>query len=261
MSRETHRHGMAAMRPSASYVNGEAPSRVWKVMDRPRRQLAAVVLAGAIVAAGCTADGDAPTPSTEETATVTDAPTPPSARSSAAPELEPGDGPLAAGTYTRSAFAPPITLTVRDGWRAVQRFDGFFDIQRIDTIGTPDVIAVQFASPTGVYGDGLEQPADAAGAVAILGTNAALTVVETSDSRIGGLEGHQVTVENTSDAHAQVLGVPPGPLGIDPGRRLWIAFFDTDDGLLAVMVGGSVTEWQAALDAAEPVLESIRIGD
>jgi hypothetical protein len=30
--------------------------------------------------------------------------------------------------------------------------------------------------------------------------------------------------------------------------------------LLAVMVGGSVAEWQAALDAAEPVLESVRIG-
>jgi microcompartment protein CcmL/EutN len=54
--------------------------------------------------------------------------------------------------------------------------------------------------------------------------------------------------------------VPPGPLGIDPGRRLWVAFLDTPDGLLAVMVGGSVAEWQAALDAAEPVLESVRIG-
>ena len=37
-----------------------------------------------------------------------------------------------------------------------------------------------------------------------------------------------------------VMVVPPGPLGIDPGRRLWVAFLDTPDGLLAVMVGGSV---------------------
>jgi hypothetical protein len=67
-------------------------------------------------------------------------------------------------------------------------------------------------------------------------------------------------VENAGEAHARVLEVPPGPLGIDPGRRLWVAFFDTDDGLLAIMIGGSFAEWQSALAAAEPVLESIRIG-
>ena len=54
---------------------------------------------------------------------------------------------------------------------------------------------------------------------------------------------------------------PLGALGIDIGRRLWIAFFDTPDGLLAVMVGGSVSKWDEALAAAEPVLESVRIGD
>ena len=246
------------MRPSAWYVNGGAPSRVWMVMDR--RRFAAALLVAALVAAGCTADGDSPTPSTQETATVTDAPSPSSAASDA-PELATGDETLAAGTYLRSAFSPPITLTVGDGWRAVQLLDGFFDVQLAATIGTPDVIAVQFANPTGVYGEGLEQPTDAADAVAIVGTNAALTVIETSASRIGGLDGHQVTVENASETHVQVIGVPPGPLGINPGRRLWVAFFDTDDALLAIMIGGSTAEWQAALDAAEPVLESIRIGD
>jgi hypothetical protein len=55
--------------------------------------------------------------------------------------------------------------------------------------------------------------------------------------------------------------VPPGALGIDPGRRLWIAFFDTPDGLLAIMVGGSVARWDDALAAAEPVLESVQIGE
>ena len=29
---------------------------------------------------------------------------------------------------------------------------------------------------------------------------------------------------------------------------------------MAVMVGGSVEEWQEAMDAAEPVLESIHVG-
>jgi hypothetical protein len=57
-----------------------------------------------------------------------------------------------------------------------------------------------------------------------------------------------------------VLHAPPGALSISPGRRLWIAFFDTPDGLLAIMVGGSVAKWEEALAVAEPVLESVTIG-
>jgi hypothetical protein len=57
------------------------------------------------------------------------------------------------------------------------------------------------------------------------------------------------------------MDVPVGTLGIDPERRLWISLFDTDDGLVAVMVGGSVADWEHALAVAEPVLESIVIGD
>ena len=87
-----------------------------------------------------------------------------------------------------------------------------------------------------------------------------LDVIEASESRIGGLVGSQITVENAGETHATVLEVPPGLLGIDPGRRLWIAFFDTDAGLLAIMVGGSTERWDEALSAAEPVLESVRIG-
>jgi hypothetical protein len=165
-------------------------------------------------------------------------------------ELEATGEPLAPGTYTRTGFAPRVTLEVGIGWEAVQLFDGFFDIQR--EVGSPDVIAVQFARPTDLD--------DAASAVATMNATDGLTVVESSESRMGGMTGRQVTVENSGEAHATVFVVPPGPLGIDPGRRLWIAFFDTDDGLLAVMVGGSVARWTDALDAAEPVLESVTIG-
>jgi hypothetical protein len=121
---------------------------------------------------------------------------------------------------------------------------------------------VQFAKPTAVYGATAagEIPETHADAVAILATNPALTVVETSESRIGGLAGSQVTVENSGEGRASVMSVPPGPLGIDPGRRLWIAFFDADAGLLAIMVGGSIATWERALAAAEPVLESVAIG-
>ena len=39
-----------------------------------------------------------------------------------------------------------------------------------------------------------------------------------------------------------------------------MAFFDTDAGLLAIMVGGSTEHWDEALTAALPVLESAVIG-
>ena len=166
---------------------------------------------------------------------------------------------LPPGRYTRSAFEPPITIVLDEGWHAVQLFDGFFDVQQ--DVGSPDVIAVQFANVEGVHGaGGSEAIDDPAAAVAALRANSALTVVESSESRIGGLAGEQVTVENVATEHASVIDVLPGPFGIDPGRRLWLAFFDTDDGLLAIMVGGSVERWDEALETAEPVLESVEIG-
>lgn len=176
-------------------------------------------------------------------------------------ELVASSEPLPPGRYTRTGFRPPVTFEVDGPWFGVQLFDGFFDVQQ--DVGTPDVIAVQFATPDALYGaDGVAvELTDPGTAASILLENPGLTVVETSASRIGGLEGHQVTVENAGAIDAQVMRVPPGPLTILPGRRLWIAFFDTPDGILAIMVGGSVAAWDDALLTAEPVLESILVGD
>lgn len=123
------------------------------------------------------------------------------------------------------------------------------------------MIAVQFARPTGVHGsDGAVLPTDAANAVALLESNPGLEVVETTSSQISGLEGSQITIENGGEEPAEFIGVPRGTLAINGGRRLWIAFFDTNNGVLAIMVGGSIEKWDEALAAAEPVLESIEIG-
>jgi hypothetical protein len=191
-----------------------------------------------------------PTPSTA----------PPPTTSLSQPALLESTGELEPGFYKRPGFAPPIAFEVGAGWSAEQLFDGFFDVQM--NPGSPDVVAVQFARPESIFGmNGESTPASAEEAVRILGENPDLDVLETSESRMSGLVGSQVTVENSGTAHASVMQVPPGALGIDPGRRLWIAFFDTEDGLLAIMVGGSVAEWDAALLAAEPVLESVVLGD
>jgi hypothetical protein len=86
-----------------------------------------------------------------------------------------------------------------------------------------------------------------------------LTVLGQDGSRMGGLEGSVVVVENTGPTQARILDVPAGALAIDPGRRLWLALFDIEDGILAIMVGGSAERWEEALLAAEPILESVTI--
>lgn len=224
-------------------------------MHRCRSALGALVL----LAAACSADP--PASESPESSPQAEAPSA-TASASAEPgvaELERTGEPLPPGRYTKTGFAPRITLELPEGWQAVQDASGFFDVQQ--RVGSPDVIAVQFANVLEVHGeDGARTPTGHADAAAILQANPDLTVLGTSESRIGGLTGSLVEVENAGEAHASVLEVPPGALGIDPGRRLWVALFDTDAGLLAIMVGGSVAEWQAALDAAEPVLESITVG-
>lgn len=174
-------------------------------------------------------------------------------------ELEVTGEALPAGRYTHPRFEPRITLELDGAWEAVQEVEGFFDVEQ--DVGSPHVIAVQFARPIGVYAEqDAVEPESAAEAVELLGLNPNLEVIESSPSRIGGLDGSQVTVENVDEPHTHVLHLGAGGLGIDQGRRLWIAFFDTDDGLLAVMVGGSAERWDEALAAAEPVLESIEVG-
>jgi hypothetical protein len=170
-----------------------------------------------------------------------------------------GDETLAPGRYTRRDFEPRVTFELDDQWYGRQVVRGFFDVQQ-GPARDPHVVAVQFGRPVAIFGeDGEAEPADAADAAAILGTNPNLDVVETSTSEMGGLEGSQITVENVGDETAEFMRLPPGVIGLDPERRLWVAFFDTEQGVLAIMVGGSIEQWDDALATAEPVLESIRI--
>jgi hypothetical protein len=222
-----------------------------------RRSLAALPFALVVVAA-C----GGPTPTEAPPATTAPAtPSPAGATASSAARDLPTAGPLEPGRYTRSGFEPPITFDIDDGWSVGSVAEGFFDVQQRS--GTPEVVAVQFGRVDGVIGaDGaVVQPGSAEQAAGAIADNPAVEVLGQDASRLGGLEGHVVEVENDGTAHAAILEVPAGRLGVDPGRRLWIALFDTTDGVVAVMVGGSSGGWDEASALAEPVLESVAIGD
>jgi hypothetical protein len=190
----------------------------------------------------------------------------PSPLPSGVANLVPSDEALPPGRYARHDFAPRVTFDLEGPWFGRQVYEGFFDIQQGDA-SSPDVVAVQFGRPIAIIGaNGEEEPTDAADAAAILESNPDLVVVETSTSEMGGLEGSQITVENAAEATedpaenaVEIMRLPPGKIAINSERRLWIAFFDTDEGLLSIMVGGSVDQWDEALATAEPVLDSLEI--
>jgi hypothetical protein len=219
----------------------------------------AVAVLAIVVLAGC-ASTVQPIPSPPASTPAPDSPASASASAANAPKEIRG-GELAPGTYTNSGFEPRITFDVGEGWQGVQNASGFFDVQQDPD--TPDVIAVQFGNVDAVFGEnGSSVEIDsAADAVPIIRENTNFEIIGESPSQISGLEGFTVEVENAVGRDVSVVHVPAGPLAISPDRRLWVSFFDTPDGVLAVLVGGSVAKWEETLALAEPVLESVRIGD
>ena len=195
----------------------------------------------AVLAAGC---GSTP-PSA--TAPVTQQPTAPaSASPSAAGELpdEPGD--LAPGRYAPTAVLG-VSFEVEEGWSSRTTANGWFELQR--EMGDDDVI-VRIAM-VGV------ESADAA-ARAVQATPG-ITVLASSDSRMSGLTGPNLELENATDDRIDLLPDPPGVIGLDPGQRMWLSVFDASDGVLAISVVSDTGMWDSALLAVEPFLELVVI--
>lgn len=167
--------------------------------------------------------------------------------------LPPAGAPLAAGNYQKAGFEPRVFFTVVDGWTTVQQAPGFFDIQ--DDPGSLDVVAVQFTTDAGssIWQD----------AAARIEARPSLSVVERDNVTIGGLNGIRLIVDTTDPADSQpvifrpVLTTPAGPISIGSGRRLEINLFTVDQGVLAILVGGSIAQWDRAVQLSKPVLDSI----
>jgi hypothetical protein len=218
-----------------------------------------LVAVGLLIGA-CNSTPDSPTTTTTSSETVPLVP-PTGEPGEPATELVVSDDQLEPGTYTRGDFTPRVTFALSGEWYAVQGAPGFFDVQR--DVGSPHVISVHFANVDGVYdseGEGVPVPS-AADTAAVIGSNGGLTVLGQDESRLDGRDGFVIEVENATQTQTRIMQVPPGDVSIDAGRRLWIAFFDAGGGVLAIMVGGSAERWEEALLAAEPVLESVTIGD
>jgi hypothetical protein len=211
---------------------------------------AAVLLS--LAACSGSSPSEQPSRSTQQPTSTT-----PAASSSAPGGPTPLDGaadPLPAGRYTKPGFTPAISFRVGSGWHAVQEATGFFDVERDP--GALDVIAVQFARPS--------DPQTAREAVASIRGRRGLVVRSTDTHRIGAASAIRIVIDNADpDLQAQhftaALTLEAGPLSLASGRRLQIDLIDTSDGLLAILVGGSVRRWAATERVAEPVVRSVRL--
>jgi hypothetical protein len=153
-------------------------------------------------------------------------------------------------------FLPSITFEVAPGWSAAQSTRGFFDIQ--DDPGSLDVVAVQFANIPGA--------ATADAAATSVESRPNLVVGEREQITLGGMPGIRVEVETADPLDTQppvfrdVIVAAPGALAIASARRLQLNLLDTPQGVVAVLLGGSIADWDRALELGEPVLDSIAIG-
>jgi hypothetical protein len=164
---------------------------------------------------------------------------------------------LKPGYYANSNFEPEVRFFVGKGWTATQAAPGFFDIE--DDPGSLDVVAVQFANVVGM--------SSASETLAEISESSDLSSTIAEPVTIDGHDGLRVVVQTTDAVDSDppifrpVLNVPPGPLSIASGRRLQVTVFDVDGGVLAILVGGSIAEWDHALEIATPVVESVSIRD
>ena len=206
------------------------------------RGLLVAVSIVAVMAAGC---GSAPPPGTPATEQPT---APPSMSPSAAREIPADTADLAPGRYARADAVPGVTFEVEDGWSSGMVGDGRIEILR----GVGDGQVVVTLAVVNV------ESADAAART--VQATAGISVLASSDSRMSGLTGPNLELENTSDTRFDVPPSSSGVIELEPGERAWLSLFDTADGVLAIAVISDAAVWDAALLAVEPFLESVVIG-
>ena len=195
--------------------------------------------------------------------------------STATPVASPADlgisaGAVPAGRYRLQGFDPGITVELDGSWQSLAQQSGYASITQVTRPASSKPYAagtlIQITRAVTVVSGPDEEikPTTASEAVDALRGGLGAMVIESSDSRMGGLEGRQVTVERPGEGPPMsrdvvgVLEIPAGSIVLFPGTRLWIAYFDQADGVVAIVVHSSIKNWDAELAAAEPLLEQVR---
>ena len=229
---------------------------------------ASTILAIGLIVLGCQASQTATTaPSSDPSGTPAPATAAPSTGgSSGLPALELPDinsVVTEAGRYTFSGFVPRVTLDLdANVWRLGPKIEGFFALVR--SADGQGAIIIRFVRPTTIFNgpDTTVEATTSAAAVAALQGNSALVDKGSNEARLGGLSGGIVIEIESSDPAAVPKFMERGPISftVEPGTRVWLAFFDLPDGLLNVQILGSSAEWERDLGLVEETMETVTIG-
>jgi hypothetical protein len=168
--------------------------------------------------------------------------------------------PLAPGRYTHEGFSPATSFEVGAGWFGAHLYADFYDVQ-VDP-NTPDVVAVQLSRPRALHTSVIrtDDATSAAAAAASLASNETLDATAAEPVTVDGHPAVRLTVTARLDAETPIMEVAEGTVSILANRRLEVTFVDLEDGLLAILLGGSVADWQRATELGHPVIETLRIG-
>ena len=140
-----------------------------------------------------------------------------------------------------------VTVELDEGWSSASVADQSVSIRR--AVDGADVV-VNLARI---------EAASAAAAASVVQALPGVEVLASSDSRMSGLTGPNLELENTSTGQVRPLTTASGPIALESGQRMWLSMFDTADGVVAVSVIADASVWDAALLAAERVLETVKI--
>ena len=239
-----------------------------------RSTLRSLTLAGLTLAAiACQAGPTVTTPTVVAPSPAT--PAPPSSRPAspqsttagtrvAARELPQANVNLPAGRYADSDFVPRVTVEVEDlVWVSGEQADGLVTLLRSASPGSQESITLRFARPTSIHAgpDSITDATTATAAVETLVANPAVVHLVANESLMDGVAGSAIELDAAADGQTYgVMLTKAGSIEVAAGRRLWVAFFDTPEGLLAIVVEGSSAAWERDLGLVEPVLESVTIG-
>lgn len=175
-----------------------------------------------------------------------------------------------AGRYRLPGFSPAVTVGLDGSWQAVGQQLGYAGLTQIARpAGSTPYRAGTLVQITRVDAAGSDsalvmQPTTVVQVVEALRASLGDMFISSDPSKIGGLEGSQVTVARPGDGPpmsmnvVEVLDVPPGSIVMEPGNRLWMGLFQRGSSVVAVIVNSSTRNWDAELAAAQPVLAGIR---
>jgi len=166
------------------------------------------------------------------------------------------DGELAAGTYWFNGFEPWLELTVPSaGWEVGHFHPEFFDLFHagdFPSIGFGRFAAVRHRNGTTV------EATDVRAVVAALRANPELEVVDVGPAAVAGLTGLTIDIRAKSP-QTPLFSTPGGDFNFDPELSSRWRILDVPGGVLEILVVARPGHLDEAIEATQPILDSLRL--